>query len=39
MLAYKKPESLKKDMIHTFCPGCDHGLALKLLAHAIDDFN
>lgn len=39
MLVYKKPESLRKDMKNTFCPGCDHGLALKFVAQMLDDFN
>jgi 2-oxoglutarate ferredoxin oxidoreductase subunit beta len=34
---YKKPEVLKNVNFH-FCPGCQHGLAHKIIAEAIDSF-
>ncbi len=37
-LVYEKPESLKKDGKFTFCPGCGHGVVLKIIAELIDEF-
>ncbi len=34
---FKLPESLKKDAKYTFCPGCDHGVAVRLVAEVIDE--
>ena len=31
------PKSIKKDMRYTFCPGCDHGVAVRLVAEVIDE--
>jgi 2-oxoglutarate ferredoxin oxidoreductase subunit beta len=31
------PKSLKEDTKFTFCPGCDHGVAIRLLCQAIDE--
>ena len=31
---FKIPECMKKDFRYTFCPGCDHGVAIRLLAEA-----
>ena len=31
------PKSFKKDMKYTFCPGCDHGVAIRLVAELIDE--
>ena len=31
------PESMKKDFRYTFCPGCDHGIAIRLVAEVIDE--
>ncbi len=36
-LVYQKPKSIKDDFEFTFCPGCDHGVALKLVAEVIDE--
>ena len=36
---YNSPKSIKKDSSFTFCPGCDHGLAIKLIAEVIDELN
>ena len=33
------PKSIKKDSTFTFCPGCDHGVALKLVAQVLDELN
>ena len=32
------PKSFKKDFKYTFCPGCDHGIAIRLLCEIIDEF-
>lgn len=37
-LVYKRPESLLKDARFTFCPGCGHGVVLKIMAELIDEF-
>ena len=37
-LIYEKPKSLKKDGKFTFCPGCGHGVVLKIIAELIDEF-
>ncbi len=39
MQVYAKPKSIKENSSFTFCPGCDHGLAIKLVAHVIDELN
>ncbi len=39
MQVYSTPKSIKKDSKFTFCPGCDHGLAIKLTAEVIDELN
>ena len=31
------PKSIKKDMKYTFCPGCDHGVAIRLVAEVLDE--
>lgn len=37
-LAYKIPETvLKKDAKYTFCPGCDHGVAIRLVAEVLEE--
>lgn len=33
------PKSLKENMTYTFCSGCDHGIAIRLVAELIDEFN
>ena len=33
------PKSFKKDMKYTFCPGCDHGVAIRLIAEILDELN
>ena len=34
---FKLPESLKGDVKYTFCPGCDHGVAVRLVAECLDE--
>lgn len=36
-LVYKIPDSIKDDCWIPFCPGCDHGLAIRLVAEVIDE--
>ena len=30
------PKSMKKDFRYTFCPGCDHGIAIRLVGMRVD---
>ena len=34
---FKLPESLKGDVTYSFCPGCDHGVAVRLVAEVLDE--
>lgn len=34
---FKLPESLRKNTKFSFCPGCDHGVAVRLVAEVIDE--
>lgn len=34
---FKIPESIKKGSKFTFCPGCDHGIAIRLVAEVLDE--
>ena len=34
---FKLPESLKDDVKFSFCPGCDHGVAVRLVAEVLDE--
>lgn len=36
-LVYETPKCVKDDFIMTYCAGCDHGVALKLIAEVIDE--
>ncbi len=36
-LVFKKPERIKEDCKVTFCPGCDHGLAIRIIAELLDE--
>lgn len=36
-LVYKKPDSIRDDFKITFCPGCDHGVAVRLVAEVLDE--
>ncbi len=31
------PKSIKENMRYTFCPGCDHGIAIRLVAELLDE--
>ena len=39
MQVYSIPKSIKKDSKFTFCKGCGHGVAIKLIAEIIDELN
>lgn len=34
---FEIPKSFKPDMRYTFCPGCDHGVAIRLIAELLDE--
>ncbi len=34
---FKIPESIKKGVKYSFCPGCDHGVAIRLVAECLDE--
>ena len=34
---FKLPNSFKEDVKYTFCPGCDHGVAVRLVAECLDE--
>lgn len=34
---FKIPKSLKENMKYSFCPGCDHGVAVRLVAEVLDE--
>ncbi|MDD3013014.1 MAG: thiamine pyrophosphate-dependent enzyme [Candidatus Gastranaerophilales bacterium] len=36
-LVFKKPESIKDNYNYSFCPGCDHGVAIRLIAEVLDE--
>lgn len=36
---FKIPESIRKNTKYTFCPGCDHGVAVRLVAEVLDELN
>lgn len=36
-LVFQKPETIKDDFVLSFCPGCDHGVVIKLVAEVIDE--
>ncbi len=36
---FSTPKSMKEDFKFTFCPGCDHGIAVRLVAELIDELN
>lgn len=39
MLVYRTPKTIKENSTFTFCPGCDHGIAVKLVANVLDELN
>ena len=34
---FKIPDTIKKDARFTFCPGCDHGVAVRLVAECLEE--
>ena len=36
-LVFKKPDSIRDDFKISFCPGCDHGVAVRLVAEVLDE--
>ena len=36
-LVFQRPSRIKKDCKVTFCPGCDHGLAIRIIAELLDE--
>ena len=36
---FKLPESLRNDVKFSFCPGCDHGVAVRIVAEVLDELN
>lgn len=38
-LVFTAPKSLKENVKFPFCPGCDHGVAIRLVAEVLDEFN
>jgi 2-oxoglutarate ferredoxin oxidoreductase subunit beta len=38
-IAFQLPKSLKEGIKLPFCPGCDHGVAVRLVAEVLDELN
>lgn len=38
-VVFQLPESLKAGIKFPFCPGCDHGVAIRLVAELLDELN
>ena len=38
-IIFQIPKSLKTGVKFPFCPGCDHGVAIRLIAEVLDEFN
>jgi 2-oxoglutarate/2-oxoacid ferredoxin oxidoreductase subunit beta len=38
-LIFQAPKSLKDEAKFPFCPGCDHGVAVRLVAEVLDELN
>lgn len=38
-IVFKAPKSLKENVKFPFCPGCDHGVAIRLVAEVLDELN
>lgn len=38
-IAFSIPKSLKQGVKFPFCPGCDHGVAIRLVAELLDELN
>lgn len=38
-IVFQAPKSLKEGVKFPFCPGCDHGVAIRLVAEVLDELN
>lgn len=38
-IIFQIPKSIKENIKFPFCPGCDHGVAIRLVTELIDEFN
>lgn len=38
-IVFQIPKSIKKGAKFSFCPGCDHGVAIRLIAEVMDELN
>lgn len=38
-IVFQRPKTIKEDYDYTFCPGCGHGIVLRLVAECIDELN
>ncbi|MFA7658064.1 MAG: thiamine pyrophosphate-dependent enzyme [Candidatus Gastranaerophilaceae bacterium] len=38
-IVFQIPKSLKEGVKFPFCPGCDHGVAIRLMTEVLDEFN
>lgn len=38
-IVFQAPKSLKENVKFPFCPGCDHGVAIRLIAEVLDELN
>lgn len=38
-LIFQTPKSIKEGAKYPFCPGCDHGVAVRLVAEVLDELN
>jgi len=38
-LVFKKPLAIHNNYNFTFCPGCDHGLAIRIVAEVLEELN
>ncbi len=36
---FQRPKTIKEDYEYTFCPGCGHGIVLRLIAECLDEFD
>ena len=36
-IVFQRPKTIKEDYDYTFCPGCGHGVVLRLVAECIDE--
>lgn len=38
-LVFKKPKAIRDDYRFTYCPGCDHGVAIRLIAEVLEELD